>query len=105
MDNLRTNAAPAGQFATKTHPHTPFTVLPSKLIQVTTTPTLLQMRELAGEPDLVHAFSTLELGSVGLKTSRDPDAVQQARRRFASELGLDPASLTTIGAVHGNRVA
>ena len=63
MDNLRTNAAPAGQFATKTHPHTPFTVLPSKLIQVTTTPTLLRVRELAGEPDLVHAFSTLELSS------------------------------------------
>jgi len=72
---------------------------------VTTTPTLLQVRELADEPRLIHGFSTLELGSVGLKGSRDPDAVQQARRKFALELGLDPASLTTIGAVHGNSVS
>jgi YfiH family protein len=63
------------------------------------------MRELASELGLVHAFSTLELGSVGLQTSSDPDAAHEARRRFAAELGLDPACLTTIGAVHGNKVA
>jgi len=72
---------------------------------VTTTPALLQARELAAEPGLVHGFSTLELGSVGLKQSPDPDAVHDARQRFATELGLDRANLTTIGAVHGNRVA
>jgi YfiH family protein len=70
-----------------------------------TAPPLLQVRELAGEPGLVHGFSTLALGSVGLKGSPDPDAVNEARRRFAAQLGLDPASLTTVGAVHGNDVA
>ncbi len=63
------------------------------------------MRELAGEPGLVHGFSTLELGSVGLTNAPDPEVVLQVRRKFAAELGLDPANLTAIGAVHGNAVA
>lgn len=71
---------------------------------MTTTPALLQVRELAAEPGLIHGFSTLELGSVGLTHSLDPAAVHESRRRFAAELGLDPATLTAIGAVHGNRV-
>ncbi len=58
-----------------------------------------------GEPGLVHGFSTLELGSVGLTHSPDPGAVHESRRRFATELGLDPDTLTAIGAVHGNHVA
>jgi polyphenol oxidase len=53
----------------------------------------------------VHGFSTLELGSVGLTNAPDPAKVHEARRRFANELGLDPSTLTTIGAVHGNEVA
>jgi len=72
---------------------------------VTKTPRTLQIPELAGEPGLVHGFSTLELGSVGLTHTKDPASVHQSRRRFAEELGLDPATLTTIGAVHGNEVA
>jgi purine-nucleoside/S-methyl-5'-thioadenosine phosphorylase / adenosine deaminase len=54
---------------------------------------------------LVHGFSTLELGSVGLTHAPDRQAVLQSRRRFASDLGLDPASLTAVGAVHGADVA
>jgi polyphenol oxidase len=72
---------------------------------MTTPPRLLQIPELMGEPRLVHGFSTLELGSVGLTHAPDPAAVHESRRRFAEELGLDPATLTTIGAVHGNEVA
>jgi len=72
---------------------------------MTTPPRTLQIPELIGEPGLVHGFSTLELGSVGLTHAPDPAAVHEARRRFAAELGLDPATLTTIGAVHGNEVA
>jgi polyphenol oxidase len=66
---------------------------------------VLTIRELTGEPGLVHGFSTLELGSVGLTHALDPAAVQASRRHFATELGLDPDTLTTIGAVHGNHVA
>ena len=42
---------------------------------------------------------------MGLTNAPDPAAVHETRRRFAAELGLDPASLTAIGAVHGNAVA
>jgi YfiH family protein len=58
-----------------------------------------------GEDGLVHGFSTLELGSVGLKGASDPDAVRARRRRFAEALGLDPGSITVAGAVHGADVA
>ena len=54
---------------------------------------------------LVHGFSTLELGSVGLKHAVDPDANRANRRRFVEEMGLDPATLTVAGAVHGADVA
>lgn len=56
-----------------------------------------------GDEGLIHGFSTLELGSVGLTHAKDPDAAREARRRFASEVGVD--SLTVAGAVHGNQVA
>src|SRR5207237_390247 len=107
MDNLRTNAAPAGQFATKTHPNTPFTVLPSKLIQVTTTPTLLRVRELAGEPALVHGFSTLVrapggLGDRGHRAAglvhagwrgTEADVAAEAVRSMAREFDSNPAHM------------
>lgn len=54
---------------------------------------------------LVHGFSTLELGSVGLTHAKNPDAVRELRRSFAEKLGLDPQSLTVAGAVHGAEVA
>jgi len=72
---------------------------------VTTTPALLQVRELADEPGLIHGFSTLEVGSVGLTHSPDPAAARESRRRFATELGLDPTTITAVGAVHGSDVA
>jgi YfiH family protein len=70
-----------------------------------TTPAALQVPELADEPGFVHGFSTVALGSLGLKHATDRDAVMASRRAFASALGLDGVELTTIGAVHGNAVA
>jgi YfiH family protein len=75
------------------------------LLQVSTTPAALHVPELADEPGLVHGFSTLALGSVGLKHAPDPAPVLTARRKFARVLGLDGAPLTTIGSVHGADVA
>jgi YfiH family protein len=72
---------------------------------VSTTPAALHVPELAYEPGLVHGFSTLALGSVGLKHAPDPAPVLAARRQFAGVLGLDGATLTTIGSVHGAEVA
>ncbi len=54
---------------------------------------------------LIHGFSTLELGSVGLTHAKEPDAVREARRRFATALNLDADTLTVAGAVHGAQVA
>src|SRR5215471_13592801 len=61
--------------------------------------------ELADEPGLVHGFSTVAVGSVGLKHASDRGAVMAARRAFVVALGLDGAELTTIGSVHGSAVA
>ena len=61
--------------------------------------------ELADEPGFVHGFSTLAVGSVGLKHAPDPAPVLAARRGFMHALDLDGAELTTIGAVHGAAVA
>jgi YfiH family protein len=72
---------------------------------VTTTPAALHVPELADEPGLVHGFSTLALGSVGLKHAPDPAPVLAARLTFAGVLGLDGAQLTTVGSVHGAAVA
>ena len=72
---------------------------------VRTTPAALHVPELADEPGLVHGFSTVALGSVGLKHAVDRDAVLESRRTFAAVLGLDGAELTTIGSVHGADVA
>ncbi len=70
-----------------------------------TTPAALHVPELADEPGLVHGFSTVAIGSVGLKHSRDPAPGLAARRTFAGVLGLDGTELTTIGSVHGASVA
>ena len=67
-------------------------------------PSVLQVKEL-GRDGLVHGFSTLEIGSVGLTHAPDPAPVHAARATFARLLDLDPATLTTVGAVHGAGVA
>jgi len=67
-------------------------------------PTVMTIPALDGD-GLVHGFSTLEFGSVGLKHAPDPDAALANRRRFAESLGLDPDTLTVAGAVHGSDVA
>jgi YfiH family protein len=69
------------------------------------TPAALHVPELADEPGLVHGFSTLAIGSVGLKHAPDPAPVLASRKAFATVLGLDGAELTTIGSVHGAEVA
>ncbi len=63
------------------------------------------MPELADERGLIHGFSTVALGSVGLKHAADPDAVLASREAFLTALGLDGLQLTTIGSVHGSAVA
>lgn len=70
-----------------------------------TTPAALHIPELADEPGLVHGFSTVALGSVGLKHATDRDAVLQSRRAFAATLGVEDVPLTMIGSVHGAGVA
>ena len=70
-----------------------------------TTPAALHIPELADEPGFVHGFSTVALGSVGLKHAADRGAVVESRRAFAAALGLDDLALTTIGSVHGAGVA
>jgi len=65
---------------------------------------VLHIAEL-NDDGLIHGFSTLELGSVGLTHAKNPDAVREARRRFAASLNLDPDTLTIAGAVHGAQVA
>jgi len=72
---------------------------------VRTTPAALHVPELADEPGLVHGFSTVALGSVGLKHAADRDAALASRQAFASTLGLDGVPLTMIGSVHGAGVA
>jgi hypothetical protein len=72
---------------------------------VRTTPATLHIPELADEPGFIHGFSTVAIGSVGLKHAPDPAPVMAARRAFMKTLDLDGAELTTIGAVHGADVA
>jgi YfiH family protein len=72
---------------------------------VRTTPAALHVPELADEPGLVHGFSTVALGSVGLKHATDREAVLASRQAFASTLGLDGVPMTVIGSIHGAGVA
>jgi YfiH family protein len=69
-----------------------------------TAPDVLRIQQLASEPGLLHGFSTLGLGSVGLIHAPDPVPVLASRRAFARALGVS-AELTTAGAVHGATVA
>jgi hypothetical protein len=61
--------------------------------------------ELADEPGFVHGFSTVAVGSVGLKHAPDPAPVMAARQAFVTALDLDGVELTTMGSVHGSDVA
>jgi YfiH family protein len=72
---------------------------------VQTTPAALHVPELADEPGLVHGFSTIALGSVGLTHAPDPAPVLASRRAFARALDIDAEPITTVGAVHGSTVA
>jgi YfiH family protein len=54
---------------------------------------------------LLHGFSTMALGSVGLSHAPDPEPVLASRRDFARALGVDAEPLTVLGAVHGAAVA
>lgn len=66
---------------------------------------VLTIPELAHDHRLVHGFSTLGLGSVGLTNAPDPEKVHAARARFAEALGVKAENLTVAGAVHGSDVA
>ena len=70
-----------------------------------TTPAVLTIPELSDEPGFVHGFSTLAVGSVGLKHAADPEPVVAARNAFLHALDLDGAELTTIGSIHGAEIA
>jgi YfiH family protein len=72
---------------------------------VKVTPQLLKIAELESEIGFVHGFSTVALGSVGLTHAPDPAPVLAARRAFARALGIDAEPVTTVGAVHGSKVA
>ena len=69
------------------------------------TPQLLKIPELESDIGLVHGFSTIALGSVGLTHAPDPVPVLASRRAFARALGIDSEPVTTVGAVHGSTVA
>jgi YfiH family protein len=72
---------------------------------VRVTPQLLKIPELESDIGLVHGFSTIALGSVGLTHAPDPVPVLASRRAFARALGIDSEPVTTVGAVHGSVVA
>lgn len=65
---------------------------------------LVKIPELESEPGLLHGFSTLLLGNVGLSHAPDPEPVLASRRDFVRALGID-GELTVVGAVHGAEVA
>jgi len=71
---------------------------------VRVTQQVLKIPALESEPGLVHGFSTIALGSVGLTHAPDPAPVLASRRAFARALGIDSEAVTTIGAVHGSAV-
>jgi polyphenol oxidase len=68
-------------------------------------PVFLSIPPLAAERYIVHGFSTVPMGSMGLTHAADPEAVTENRRKFARSLNAKPESLTVIGAVHGSEVA
>ncbi len=68
-------------------------------------PQVLKIPILENEASLVHGFSTLALGTMGLTQAPDPNAVLASRRHFARVLGIEAEPLTVAGAVHGANVA
>jgi YfiH family protein len=64
---------------------------------------VLGIAALAGQPGLVHGFSTAALGCMR-RHEDDPSSLTPARRAFAGALGLDPVRVTVAGAVHGAEV-
>lgn len=68
-------------------------------------PAFLSIPPLAAERYIVHGFSTVPMGSMGLTHASDPELVTENRRRFAAALGVRPESLTVVGAVHGSEIA
>ena len=70
-----------------------------------TTPAALHVPELADEAGLVHGFSTVAIGSVGLKHASDRNAVLASRQTFLRVMGLEGLALTAVGSVHGAEVA
>ena len=66
---------------------------------------LLKIPELEAESGLLHGFSTLLIGNVGLSHAPDPEPVLASRRDFARAVGTDSEALTVVGAVHGASVA
>jgi polyphenol oxidase len=66
---------------------------------------VLRIPELESEQGIVHGFSTLLLGNVGLSHAPDPEPVLTSRRDFARALGVEAEPLTVLGAVHGAVVA
>lgn len=66
---------------------------------------VLKIPELEAADGLVHGFSTVVLGNVGLSHAPDPKPVIGSRRDFAHALGIDGEPLTVMGAVHGAAVA
>ena len=65
---------------------------------------VLKVPGLSVVPGLVHGFSTLEEGSVGLKVP-DPAVPLGVRKRFAESLRLEFDEITVMGSVHGADVA
>ena len=64
---------------------------------------VLDIQQLTAEPGLVHGFSTLVHGS--MRRPEGAPVVTPERRAFAGRLGLDADRLTTVGAIHGTRLA
>jgi polyphenol oxidase len=77
----------------------------TKLNSMAVVARVLKIPELESEPGLLHGFSTLALGNVGLIHAPDPEPVLASRRDFCRALGIDAESLTVLGAVHGAAVA
>lgn len=79
--------------------------MPSNLTSMAVSARVLRIPELELEPGLLHGFSTLVIGNVGLSHAPDPEPVLASRRDFARSLGIDAEPLTVLGAVHGAAVA
>ena len=67
-------------------------------------PQFLSIPPLAAERWIIHGFSTVAMGSMGLTHADDPNLVTENRRRFARSMGIKPEAITALGAVHGGTV-